>query len=62
MCALLGMCINLWYFPNVSKIDVLAVDETKQLLLSVFHALYTCLTVRDYTYVKTKTKKKMDPM
>ena len=47
MCALLGMCVRLWYFPNVKKIDVLADDETKHVLLSIFHALYMCLTVKD---------------
>ena len=48
MCALLGMCINLSYFPTLVKTDVLVGDETKHMLLFTFHALYTCLTGRDY--------------
>ena len=36
-------------FPNI-----LAVDETKHMLLFIFHALYMCVTVRDYMQTKGK--------
>ena len=39
------------------KIDVLAVDETKHVLLSIFHALYMYLTDRDYERKRSKEKK-----
>ena len=39
----------------MSEIDILMVDETKHVLLSMFHALYTCQTER---FEEKKRKKK----
>ena len=36
------------------KIDVLADDETKHMLLFIFHPLYTCVTVRGNMLHKEK--------
>ena len=41
------MCLNLQYFQKLVKTNVLAGDETKHVLLFIFHALYMCLTVED---------------
>ena len=38
------------------KIDILAVDETKHVLLFIFHALYMCVTIRDYMQTKRNLK------
>ena len=41
------MCLNMQYFPMLVKQTFLAGDETKHVLLFIFHALYTCLTAED---------------
>ena len=45
------------FSQTLVKIDVLVVDETKHMLLFIFHALYMCLTVRDYML-----QRRMDPV
>ena len=47
---------------NVSKIDVLAVDGTKHMLLSTIHALYMCLIERLEEKEKEIETSDMDPM
>ena len=43
------------------KTNVLAGDETKHMVLFIFHALYTCLTAEDYERKKERKEKEMDP-
>ena len=43
-----GNVFKLAIFPNVGKNKHLTGDVTKHMLLFIFHALYTCLTVKDF--------------
>ena len=46
MCALRTGYKTCIIAQTLEKIDILAVDETKHMLLSIFHALYMCLIER----------------
>ena len=37
---------------------ILVGDETKHVVLFIFHALYTCMTAEDYEREKKKEKRK----
>ena len=50
------MCLNLRYFPTLVETNILVGDESKHVLLFIFHALYTCLTVEDLHREKQKKK------
>ena len=45
----------MWYFPTLLKQMFLASDETKHMLLFIFHVLYTCLTVEVLHEMSRKT-------
>ena len=59
MCTV-GNVFKFAIFPNIGKTNVLAGDETKHVLLFIFHALYMGLTVEDLH--KRRKKKEMRMM